>query len=556
MNLLDDPWIPVQIGGSYTEVSGREAVLRAHEIRQLAVDTPTMLPVILRQFLLPLVMDALGAPRTAEQWKRWMQAAVEGLLLSGAQPPPPPRQPLPGQEAPRKGMRQYLADHHELFELFHPERPFAQAAGLHTATGETKSASLLVPSVASGNNVPLFSNRTGDEPLPLAPAEAARWLLHTHCWDTAAIKTGAAGDPQVKSGKTTGNPIGPLGQLGVVIPAGRTLAETMVLNLPVIRDGLSDADLPQWRRPPWTAVWSQRKATGRLELLTWQSRRIRLHCEDTSCGPRVTAVVVCAGDRLAETPPQEPHTLWKNDSKAKAGRLTLRPRRHASGRAAWRGLDALLAVSPDQDDDNPVQTSRQLRDLAAVLDLDFPLQVFTVGTEYGNQSAVVENVIADAIPLPVAALREVPVRDALVDIAGQADQLARAANLLSADLRRATGSEPLPWDKGQRPGDRLLHALDPYTRLVLSKLQRRSDDEAVEAVRSAWEQVAWREAFEVAEPLLRDVSSRQFTGVTVTHNGKDVLLCAPKAEQAFRRNVRKVLPRAAETRRPDTDEES
>ena len=554
MNLLDDPWIPVQIDNTYTEVSGRDAILRAHEIQQLAVDTPTMLPVILRQFLLPIVMDALGAPRTIGQWKLWMRASAEGLLFSGVEPPPEVRESTVQEAAPRSGVLQYLADYRDRFELFHPEHPFAQVGGLRTANDDTKSTSLLVPSVASGNNVPLFSNRTGDEPCPLTTAEAARWLLHAHCWDTAAIKTGAADDPQAKNGKTTGNPTGPLGQLGVVIPAGHTLAETLMLNLPLVRDGLSDEDLPQWRRPPWTAEWSSRSTAGRLELLTWQARRIRLHHEDTPDGHRVTAVVVCAGDRLTQTPTHEPHTLWRNDSKAKAGELTLRPRRHTSGRAAWRGLDALLAVEPGGRD--VVQTSRQLQDLAAVLDPDFPLQVFTVGVEYGNQSAVVENVIADSIPLPVTALHHTEVRDVLIEIAEQTDLLTRAVNLLSADLRRATGSEPLPWDKGQRPGDRLLHALDPITRRVLHKLRRRGDHEAVAAVHLAWEQTAWRAAFDVAEPLLRDVSPRQFTGIRTTYKDKELLLCSPKAELAFRKRVGDALPLTAEDRkRRDPDQE-
>ena len=256
----------------------------------------------------------------------------------------------------------------------------------------------------------------------------------------------------------------------------------------------------------------------------------------------MTSVVLGAGDRLEQTPSFEPHTVWNVDPKPKKGAPPLRPRRHASGRAAWRGLDGLLALG---EGGAKVQTSRQLEVLAEVLDEDYPLQVVTVGVEYGNQSAVVENVIADAIPLPVAALRNVTVRDAVIRIADQADQLARAANLLSADLRRAAGSEPLPWDKGQRPGDRLLHALDAATRRLLGKLQVRSDADAVEAVCAAWEQVAWRAAFDVVEPLLRDASPRQFVGVTDTHNGKDLTHCSPRAELSFRARVGQILPLAA-----------
>ncbi|GAA1291879.1 type I-E CRISPR-associated protein Cse1/CasA [Saccharothrix xinjiangensis] len=552
MNLLDDPWIPVRIEGSRIEVSGRDAILRSTEIQQLVVDVPTMLPVLLRQFLLPLVLDALGVPRSAGEWKRWMRAFTDGSLWWSDE-----RLAAEGRvrdewaTARREALLRYFAEHRESFGLFHPERPFAQVAGLRTANGDTKSTSLLIPSIASGNNVPLFSGRTGDDPLPLRPAEAARWLLHAQCWDTAAIKSGAVGDPQAKAGKTTGNPTGPLGQLGMVVPVGRSLAETIMLNVPIIYDGLSEKDVPQWRREPWSSTWTSSQAGGLRELLTWQARRVRLHTTDTAEGIRVTSVVVAAGDRLERTPLFEPHTVWNVDPKPKKGASPLRPRRHASGRAAWRGLDALLALGEGS---AKAQTSRQLEALAEVLDQDYPLQVVTVGVEYGNQSAVVENVIADAIPLPAAALTEVAVRDAVIRIAEQADQLARATNLLSADLRRAAGSEPLPWDKGQRPGDRLLHALDPATRRLLEKLQVRSDHEAVEAVCTAWEQVAWRAAFDVVEPLLRDASPRQFTGVSDTRSGKELTHCSPRAELSFRAKIARILPLAAAVfRRPDSD---
>lgn len=142
------------------------------------------------------------------------------------------------------------------FRLFDPVRPFAQAGGLTALTGETKPSTLLVPSIATGNNVPLFSAVTEADDLDLTPAQAALWLLHAQCWDTAAIKTGAVGDPQAAKGnKTTGNPTGPLGQLGVIVPTGRTLYETLLLNTPVLADGLDPADRPQWAWPerPHTA---------------------------------------------------------------------------------------------------------------------------------------------------------------------------------------------------------------------------------------------------------------------------------------------------------------
>jgi CRISPR system Cascade subunit CasA len=180
-------------------------------------------------------------------------------------------------EFAREPFDAYLDERAARFDLFHPARPFAQVAGLRTAKDETKPVSLLVPRLAAGNNVPIFSARTESDPPALTPAQAARALLAAHCWDTAAIKSGAFDDPAAKAGKTTGNPTGPLGQLGVIVPVGATLFHTLLLNLPILPQGLEPKDRPQWQADdPATSAWSARSAAGLLDPLTWQARRIRL----------------------------------------------------------------------------------------------------------------------------------------------------------------------------------------------------------------------------------------------------------------------------------------
>ncbi|MFB7511455.1 type I-E CRISPR-associated protein Cse1/CasA, partial [Streptomyces broussonetiae] len=389
------------------------------------------------------------------------------------------------------------------FELF-SSRPFAQVAGLTALNGETKPSTLLVPSVASGNNVPLFSALSEADHLDLTPAQAALWLMHAHCWDTAAIKTGAVGDGQAKNGKTTGNPTGPLGQFGVIVPTGGTLYETLLLNTPVLPDGLAAGDRPQWawdERPASCAAtspagpeWSVRPAGGLLDLLTFPSRRIRLIPAETEQGLRVRQVVVCAGDRLALTPGEEPHTAWMHLAKPKAGRPARRPRRHASGRAAWQGLGALLALALPQDGDGPY-TSVLLRQTGQLfadryLPADFALGVETCGLEYGNQSAVVENAIADSLPLPVASLLAADewLRQPILDCVDQADRVGRVLDGLHGDLRRACGGEPLPRDKGERPSARFLHAVDGRMRRLLAGLRTIGDDyDTLERAQQAWE---------------------------------------------------------------------
>jgi len=227
-DLVREPWVPVLSGGTRVDVSLQDALTRADEWDGLALEEPIQVVALLRQVLLPVVLDALGAPRNATEWsRRWNAGALDGERLAA-----------------------YLAEHADRFDLFHPEHPFAQVGGLRTAKNESKPASLLLPAAATGNNVPLFSARTEGDPPTLTPAEAARALLAAHCWDTAAIKSGAVGDPEAKAGKTTGNPTGPVGQLGVVIPIGPTLASTLLLNTLILPQGLAIEDRPQWRAEP------------------------------------------------------------------------------------------------------------------------------------------------------------------------------------------------------------------------------------------------------------------------------------------------------------------
>ncbi|WP_406109889.1 type I-E CRISPR-associated protein Cse1/CasA [Kitasatospora purpeofusca] len=546
-NLVDEPWLTARpvAGGPPVELGIAEALARAHEFEGLVVEFSTQFPALLRQILLPVVAHATGAPANLRD-KGERLTRKEGFT-----------------EAESNDLRTYLDAHRARFDLFDPLAPFAQVAGLRTAKDETKGSAALVATAASGNNVPLFASRTDADPLDLTPAQAAHWLVHTHCWDTAAIKTGVVGDDQVKAGKTTGNPTGPLGQLGVIVPTGRTLYETLLLNLPVTPPTV--LGVPQWLHGPHGPSWKTRAAEGLLDLWTWQARRIRLvpHQDDTG-RPRVARVVISAGDRLSPLPEQEPQTAWTFTAPAKksaTARPERRPRRHTQGKAAWRGLDALLApirqssggtfeTSVLLDEVNALQESGRLPD-------DYPLQVETFGMVYGTQSAVVEDVIHDAIALPLLALhQDSEAQQLLLDVAEQAELLARAVNNLSADLRRAAGADPIPWDKGQRPGDLLLHIFDPLVRRLLAGVRDAGgNEEKLQRGRLAWEQVAHRHVWDAANRLLLAAPATTFGGRTLDQPGR-----AGKAQTYrlgtaganFRRQVDEILLRRTDAVRQAT----
>ncbi|MFD7827381.1 type I-E CRISPR-associated protein Cse1/CasA [Kitasatospora sp. NPDC059803] len=541
-NLVDEPWLTVRPagGGPPVQVGIAGALARAHEFEGLVVEFSTQLPAVLRQVLLPVVADATGAPQNPGEKGERLTRESGGFTKDEL-----------------GSLETYLADHHAKFDLFDPAAPFGQVAGLRTAKDETKGSAALVATAASGNNVPLFGTRTDADPLDLTPAQAAHWLVHAHCWDTAAIKTGVVGDDQVKAGKTTGNPTGPLGQLGVIIPTGRTLYETLLLNLPLTPP--DNLGLPQWKRGPHGPAWQPRAAEGLLDLWTWQARRIRLIPHQDEAGQlKVARVVISAGDRLTPMPEQEPHTTWTFTAPAKKSASALperRPRRHTQGKAAWRGLEALLTPTR-QGPDGGFETSILLDQISALqegdqLPADYPLQVETFGMVYGTQSAIVEDVIHDAIPLPLLALQQdSEAQLLLLDVAEQAERLAQAVSNLSADLRRAAGTDPIPWDKGQRPGELLLHTLDPLVRRLLAGVcTAGADDEALERGRLAWEQLAHRQAWDVANTLLLAAPATTFGGRTISQGGKAGKTQTYRLGTAganFRRRLDEILPRYAD----------
>lgn len=515
-DLTTEPWLPVVGSHATPLVSLRQSLIGAHEIDALDHANPLVAAALYRM-LTAMALDLLPPLRSR---RHWQAAFDEGRF-----------------DAETVG--RYLDDNADRLDLFHPRTPFMQVAGLEAVSGEWKSVSLLLPEVATGNNVPLFSAVNESSVPPLTPAQAAQRLVSTHAWDTAAIKTGAKGDPMVSGGKTTGNHTGPVGSLGVVIPLGRNLFETLLLSCLV---GSTDPqDQPAWRQPSATAEWTIRVPRGMRDLLTWQSRRIRLVPAVDERGITVANVVVAAGDRMEFLPPNlEPHTMWRAVDAAKGG-VPQRPVRHQTGKAAWRGMAPLLATRAQHDGLSSTRALTQLGEMDEIPD-DYPLGVLTVGVAYGNQSAVIEDVMTDSLPLSIRALRgDNAMRADLEDAVTAAERCMVALNKLADNLRRAAGGDPIPWDKGQRPGDRLIVGLnDPAQGLLRSAQQ--SPERMTEHL-IGWEQMLRERTWSIADPLLDDAPAGTFLGRAEDREGKRFIRQA-NAEAFFRAALRKALPRA------------
>ena len=438
-------------------------------------------------------------------------------------------------------MQAYLVDNFDAFDLFSPTRPFYQVADLTALSGETKSVALLRQEAATGNNVPLFADSTETSAPIMRPAEAARRLIAVQCYDTAGIKTGAVGDLQAKQGKAMGNPVGPLGQVGLVALIGRNLFETLLLNLPP--RPISPADRPAWRADPApSAAWEVRLPLGDMDLATWQSRRLRLHPNIVDDELVVTSVVVCAGDRLPYTPDLEWRTGWRRVERPKPGEPALRPRRWMTGRAAWRGLAATVtgAVTTSSEREIVAAVIDRVRDLGEdLLPVGYPLGLQIVGVEYGNQSAVIEHVIADRTPLPLMALNDEEgerVRRVIELMVLQADSVARALNTYGDNLRLAVGGEKVPWDKGQRLGDTFHQGLSADAYRLLLGLS--GDPSQADASGEAWRVLLRRRAALLADQLSDQMPAKAWLG----HGEDGKKMRQQNADAFFHSALNKALP--------------
>lgn len=428
-DLTDRPWIPV-LGrdGRQDELSLRDVFARAGDLRRIVGDLPTQEFALIR-LLLAVAHDALDGPQDIDAWSE-LWADQECFAPVGP----------------------YLDAHRDRFDLLDPHMPFFQTAGLRTAKDEVFSLNRIVADVPNGD--PFFSARmpTVDR---LSFAEAARWVVHAHAYDTSGIKTGVEGDTRAKGGKVYPLGVGWVGNLGGVFVEGRTLRETLLLNLVAADTNgmeIDDEDAPAWRREPCGPGGTERAPTGVRDLYTWQTRRLRLHFDADG----VHGVVLGYGDPLGPRNRQhrEPMTGWRRsipqEKKLRESPVYL-PREHSPERAAWRGIASLIVnqPGPTQGSEPPARLRPTILEWVArlvtegELERGFLVRARTIGARYGTQQSVIDEIVDDQVSMAVVLLHQHDRRYVEQAIAAveDADRAVDALGDLAADLARAAGTE-------------------------------------------------------------------------------------------------------------------
>lgn len=326
-NLLEEPWIPCLLPDGRQQPLGlRDALTQAHAVAAIAGESPPVSAALYR-LLLAVVHRCCGSngetgPRNAAAWEAlWRRGAFDTAAISA-----------------------YVDRWRERFDLFSTTRPFYQTAA--PSVSADKSVSIAKLLFQSDNNPTLFDHLVVAHPPSLGPARAARLLVSYQGFDTAGLITGTGVEKSAKAS--------PLLQRAVIIVRGRTLFETLMLNL-VRYDPRNGApwefdphkDRPAWEREDDVQA-KDRAPDGYLDLLTWQSRRIRLWAEDVDGRVIVRRATVMKGFQFPDGWPlyeRETMVAFGRNLNAKGTQNPYPPLGFQEDRSLWR--DSLVLLEPE-----------------------------------------------------------------------------------------------------------------------------------------------------------------------------------------------------------------
>ena len=416
-NLLESPWIPcIRLDGTAEELGLRDALLEAHQLRELHGESPLVTGALHR--LLFAVLHRIFGPANAEEWHtvwqagRWDEARLDAYLRRWA----------------------------DRFDLLHPQRPFYQARDERV---RPKSVASLVYEVASGNNPTLFDHHMDDEEFALTPAEAARMLIAAHAFGLAGL-----------SGLREKFTDGPCARGVFLLVQGETLFETLALNL--LRYPSDEVvphtadDCPAWEMDdPLSPERSVPR--GYLDYLTWQSRRILLMPGAAGDGVVVQQMTLAPGLRLSSVVLDPMKHYWQDE---KRGPRVLRFR---EDRALWRDSAALFQLR--ESGYRPPRAFDWLSDLVdrGYLDKSETRRYLALGM--ANYQARVHFYRTERMPLPLAYLRD----DELVGNLQQALEMAESCSRhlwgATRSLARFVLSPESDTESGREPSRQELDAL-------------------------------------------------------------------------------------------------
>nr|BFF22454.1 hypothetical protein GCM10025732_04190 [Glycomyces mayteni] len=177
-----------------------------------------------------------------------------------------------------------------------------------------------------------------------------------------------------------------------------------------------------------------------------------------------------------------------------------------------------------------------------LLERDRKVHYHAVGLAYGTQEAVVTDLVDDRLTMAAAVFDAArpELATTVADAVADADKAVRALAALARDLARAAGGRDGVEGAGTAAASAGYAALGARYRTWLALLDADAD---TDATRAAWQAAVWAEVRDAAARLVRSAGEAAWKG---RGTGADRVNSAI-AENRFRRNVFKGLPRAFAT---------
>jgi len=345
MNLVTDFWIPVvTTEGNPDFASLMQVFTEGDKFADLSVRPHEH--VALMRLLICIAQAALDGPSDKDAWK----------------------------EAPKKlpeAARKYLVEwnNKEVFELFHPKKPFLQIADLKS--NELTPISKLDLFLSSGNTTTLYDHEAnGNEQRFFSPKEIALKLITFQCfssggglpitkWDN--VKTGQVGNPDA---------LCLTGGMYHTLLRGKNIVESVCWNIlpkgvvkrhygEVNKDNPADKDVENgkfWGKPIWEMIPQKPNDLDKIENATRtylgrlvpMCRWIKIETDGTGlhCGKGFDYPLM---DRKVQKPKKDKPILpvWPAEPTASVGMNKDKTERFIKGakpdKAIWRELTALLA---------------------------------------------------------------------------------------------------------------------------------------------------------------------------------------------------------------------
>ena len=337
-NLVDCEWIPcVELDGRIVYNGLLESLARASQYKEIRDESP-LVTVSLHRLLLAILHRVFG-PETPHAWVRLWQEGHGKFDLSML---------AAYLKSPKIFPR---------FDLFNSKHPFYQTADLPLGDPDKKNMGRpkfvkpiwqMAHELADSDSMNVFAQFKQTDWQTRPPGEAARWLVAFQAFALGGLITTEEG----KKAQDGSADAGQMVKSAIVLGKGDNLFQTLMLNL--VHYSAEEGTPFSFKANKDKAAWERddpvrpadRTYEGYLDLLTWQSRRVKLIPEMSPDAKLlgVSGVVTMKGWQLPgfDRFGRETMVGFVKPEKVQKGQDPWPPLGFRSGKELWRDSHALL----------------------------------------------------------------------------------------------------------------------------------------------------------------------------------------------------------------------